>query len=39
MTIGKPEASTVVDKLLMMNKRMSETFRAVFKRQAIKLGD
>ena len=37
MTIGKPEAATTVDKLLMMGKRMPETCWDVFKWQAINL--
>jgi hypothetical protein len=36
---GKPEVATAVDKLLMVGMRMSETCRAVFKRQAINLRD
>ena len=36
---GKPEAATVVDKLLMMGMRMSKTCWAVFKWQAINLRD
>jgi len=39
MTVGKPEAATAVYKLLMMGKRMSETFWAVFERRAINLRD
>ena len=34
---GKPEAATAVCKLLMMGKRMAETYWAVFERRAIKL--
>ena len=36
---GKPEATTAVDKLLMMGMRMPEICWAVFKLQAIKLRD
>ena len=36
---GDTEAATAVHKLLMMGMRMPETCWAVFKRQAIKLGD
>ena len=39
MTMGKPEAATVVDKLLMMGMWMPETCWAVFKRQAKILRD
>ena len=38
-TVGKPEAATAVDKLLMMSMRMPKTCWAVFKRQALKLRD
>jgi hypothetical protein len=34
---GKPEATTAVDKLLMMGKKMSEICLAVFKRRAMNL--
>jgi hypothetical protein len=36
---GKPEAATVVYKLLMMGMRMPETCWAIFKRRAINLRD
>jgi len=36
---GKPEAATAVYKLLMMGKRMPETYWAVFERRAINLRD
>jgi len=37
MTIGKPEATAAVDRLLMMGIRMPETCWAVSKRQTINL--
>jgi hypothetical protein len=36
---GNPDATTVVDKLLMMDMKMPETCWAAFKRQVIKLRD
>jgi hypothetical protein len=36
---GKPEAATVFDELLMMGMRMTETWWAVCKQQAIKMRD